>query len=58
MDFPGDPGVQKLPFNEGNMGSISGWRTKIPHATGQLSLRAATTDPACSKYRARAATKT
>ena len=44
--------VQNLPSNEGNMGSISGWRTKIPHATGQLSLRAAATEPECGKYRA------
>ena len=29
--------VKNLPSNSGGMSSISGWRTKIPHATGHLS---------------------
>ena len=29
--------VKNLPSNAGDMGSIPGWRTKIPHAVGQLS---------------------
>ena len=29
------------------MGSIPGQGTKIPHAAGQLSLRATTTEPTC-----------
>ena len=44
-DFPGGPVVKNPPSNEGYMGSILGWGTKIPHATGQLSLHAATTKP-------------
>ena len=36
-DFPGGPGVENLPPNAGDGGSIPGWGTKIPHAAGQLS---------------------
>ena len=36
-DFPGGPVVKNLPSNAGNMGSILGRGTKIPHAVGQLS---------------------
>ena len=46
-DFPGGPVVQNLPSNAGDTGLIPGRGTKIPHAAGQLSLRAATTEPAC-----------
>ena len=35
-DFPGGPEVRNLPCNEGDMGLIPGWGTKIPHATEQL----------------------
>ena len=31
--------VKNLPFNAGDMGSIPGQKTKIPDASGQLSLR-------------------
>ena len=31
--------VKNLPPNAGDMGSIHGWGTKIPHAAGQLSPR-------------------
>ena len=34
--------------NSGDIGSIPGWGTKIPHAMEQLSLPAATTEPRCS----------
>ena len=34
--------LKNLPSNAGDVGSIPGWRTKIPHAAGQLSLHAAT----------------
>ena len=34
--------------NAGDVGSVSGWGTKIPHAVGQLSPCAATTEPAHS----------
>ena len=33
------------PSNAGDTGSIPGQETKIPHAAGQLSLPAATTEP-------------
>ena len=35
-NFPGGPVVKNLPANAGDMGSILGWETKIPHAMGQL----------------------
>ena len=41
--------VKNLPSNAEDLGSISGRGTKIPHATGQLSLRATNTEPACSR---------
>ena len=31
------PVVKKLPPNTGDVGSIPGWGTKIPHSRGQLS---------------------
>ena len=37
--------VKNLPLNVGDMGLIPGWGTKIPHATGQLNLCAAITEP-------------
>ena len=43
-DFPGGPVVKNLPCSAGNVGSIPGQGTKIPHATGQLSPRATTTE--------------
>ena len=46
-DFPGGPGVKNPPSNAGDTGSIPGQETKIPHATGQLSLCATTRDPMC-----------
>ena len=36
--------VRNLPANEGDAGSIPGWGTKIPHAVGQLSPCATTTE--------------
>ena len=61
-DFPGSPVAKNLPFNAGDVGSIPGRGTKIPHAVGQLgqcrnyhahvpqleSPRATTTEPVCS----------
>ena len=35
-DFAGGPLVKNLPFNAGDVGSIPGQGTKIPHATEQL----------------------
>ena len=43
-DFPGGPVVKNLPCNAGDVGSIPGQGTKIPHAAGQRSLRATTTE--------------
>ena len=44
-DFPGGPVVKIPPFNAGDEGSIPGQGTNIPHAMGQLSPCAATTEP-------------
>ena len=51
-DFPGGPVVKNLPSNAGNAGSIPGWRTKIPHAAGQLSPWATTIELARLNERA------
>ena len=48
-DFPGGPVVKNPPSNAGDMGSIPGWGTKIPHAPGQLSPHTTTTEPMCRK---------
>ena len=53
-DFPGGPVVKNLPSNTGDEVSIPGRGTKIPHAVGQLSLRATTREkPACLNERSR-----
>ena len=44
-DLPGGLVVKNPPSNAGDVGSISGWGTKIPRATGQLSRCMATTEP-------------
>ena len=36
-DFPGGPVVRNPPARTGDMGSIPGWGTKIPHVMEQLS---------------------
>ena len=43
-DFPGGPVVKNPPSYAGDMGLIQGQGTKIPHAVGQLSPRATTTE--------------
>ena len=50
-DFPGGVVVKNLPSNAGDTGSTPGWGTKIPHAAGQLSPRATTTEPVRSGAR-------
>ena len=40
------PVVKKLPPSTGDVGSIPGWGTKIPHSRGQLGAHVATTEPA------------
>ena len=44
-NFPGDPVVKNLPSNAEGVGSIPGREIKISHASWQLSLCAATTEP-------------
>ena len=46
-DFPDSPVVKNLPTHAGDIGSISVLGTKIPHAKGQLSPPARTTEPVC-----------
>ena len=36
-DFPGGPVVKNPPCNEGDMGSVPGQGTKIPHDVEQVS---------------------
>ena len=43
-DFPGGPVDKNLPAIAEDTGSIPGQGTKIPHAKGQLSLYATTTE--------------
>ena len=45
-DFPCGPMVKDLPCNAGDMCSIPGWGTEIPHATEQRSPRVTTTETA------------
>ena len=45
-DFPGGPVVKNPCSNAGDEGSIPGQGTKIPHASGQLSLHATIGEPA------------
>ena len=52
-DFPGGPVVKNPPSNAGDTSSIPGQGTKIPHATGQLSLPATTTELVRLNKRAR-----
>ena len=44
-DFPGGPVVKNLSCNAGDSGSIPGRGDEVLHATGQLSLHTATTEP-------------
>ena len=43
-DFPGGPVAKNPTSNAGDLGSIPGRGTKIPHASGQLSPSATTTE--------------
>ena len=47
--FPGGPVVKNLPYNAGDVGSIPGRGTEIPHAMGQLSSCTSTKEPVCRK---------
>ena len=44
LDFPGGPVVKNPPSNAGDAGLIPGRGTKIPRATGKLSLHSTTTE--------------
>ena len=44
-DFSGGPVIKNLPLNAGDLGSIPGQGTKIPHALEQLSPGSTTTEP-------------
>ena len=50
-DFLGGPVVKNLPCNAGDVGSIPGWGTRIPHVVEQLSLHAATREFDCCNER-------
>ena len=50
--FPGGPVVKNPSCNAEDASSIPGRGTKIPHAVGQLSPRATTTELACHNKRA------
>ena len=51
-DFPGGPDIKNPPSNAGDIGSIPGWGTKIPHAIGQLSPRATAREVCTAQQRA------
>ena len=44
-NFPGSPVAKSLSCSAGDMGSIPGLGTKIPHAVKKLSLRVASGEP-------------
>ena len=51
-DFPGGLVVNNLPCNTGDVGSIPGWGTKIPHASEQpgphaTAMRSRALEPVC-----------
>ena len=48
-DIPGGPEINNPPASAGDMGSIPGPGTKIPHALEQRNLCATTTEPMCSR---------
>ena len=51
-DFLSGPVVKNLPSNTEDSGLISGWGTKIPHATGQPSWHVPTTELHMPQWRA------
>ena len=52
---PGDPLIKNLPSNAGDMGSMPGWGTKIPHVMWPLSPHAATREDCTLQRRPSAA---
>ena len=57
-DFPGGPVVKNLSCNAGDLGSVLGSGTKIPHAAEQPSLHCTTTEPTRHNSRAHALQQT
>ena len=55
-DSPRGPVAKDLTYNIGDMGSIPGQGTKIPHAIGQPSLHATTRENPCTKAKTPRAT--
>ena len=51
-EFLSSPVIKTPSSNAGDLGSIPGWGPKIPHATGQQTSCATTTEPVCSGARA------
>ena len=49
-DFPGGQVVKNSPPIAGDVGSIPGWGTEIPHAVWELSLWASAREAACCNY--------
>ena len=49
QDFHGGPMVENPPSSAGDMGSIPGHGSKMPHCTGQLSPHCAPREPASSR---------
>ena len=50
-DFPGGPVAKRPPCNAGDVSSVPGWGSKIPHITEQLSGRTATIESEHRKAR-------
>ena len=50
-DYPGGPVVKNPPSSAGDMGSIPGQGTKIPHVEEQLSPEATTRESVCRNKR-------
>ena len=50
-NFPGGPVVRNPPCNAGDMGSIPGQRTEVPHAMGQLIPQVTTREPVGRNWR-------
>ena len=46
--LPGGPVVKNLPCSGGYAGSVPGWGTKIPHATGNYQVMPALNKTGCS----------
>ena len=46
-DLPGGPVAKNLPSNVGDVGFISGWEMRIPHAAGQLNVHVTTRELVC-----------